>query len=440
MNLERVKSIVLIILLVTSSYLTWSIWTYEPTYEKIDEARYIKIQTDEKIVSDVIKPSQLLIHRYQRHFQTSNQEELTKAEEQMKKWNVSNVKLLSFSMTEKEFDHFVQENGTIDIQFSDEFPLSLYKMALNIQDKEVPDFSFNRIIYRQKDIQRQEGIVYFASSKQRSLVKASIDTSKLRAFNAIFYKKASSFPEYVKYSLNDHKQLFVSKNEVKMKEYKYYIGYLNINNLKMALFSDPLNTRHEYVASGEEYADSTSLMSLNTYTYMLSYINPSQKRETLSSASDLLTKSIQFINNHDGWQENNYRFVSMDETNQSVTFRLYQEGYPVFSTLGMSEIKETWGDKAVYTYQRPYFTFNFVFPTANQEVLLPSGLAVIEQLKEMPNFDDMNIEGVTIGYNISVAPSEKDLMLLEPTWYYCSGGNWFVVPFDESGGEINGLE
>ena len=41
MNLERAKSIILAILIVTSSYLTWSIWTYEPKYEKIGQGNYI---------------------------------------------------------------------------------------------------------------------------------------------------------------------------------------------------------------------------------------------------------------------------------------------------------------------------------------------------------------------------------------------------------------
>ena len=46
---------------------------------------------------------------------------------------------------------------------------------------------------------------------------------------------------------------------------------------------------------------------------MISYINPSQKSTVLSSSSDLLAKSIEFINNHAGWKGSNYRFASMKE-------------------------------------------------------------------------------------------------------------------------------
>ncbi|PJN92271.1 two-component system activity regulator YycH [Bacillus sp. mrc49] len=57
MNFERAKSIILIILVGTSIFLTWSIWTYEPEYDQLSQSSdYIKIKSDVEIVSDVIKP------------------------------------------------------------------------------------------------------------------------------------------------------------------------------------------------------------------------------------------------------------------------------------------------------------------------------------------------------------------------------------------------
>ena len=71
----------------------------------------------------------------------------------------------------------------------------------------------------------------------------------------------------------------------------------------------------------------------------------------------------------------------MNETNQSVSFRLYNDGHPVFNQLGMSEIKEIWGDEQIYSYERPYFTLDFELPSETKEVLMPSGSDVMEQLK-----------------------------------------------------------
>src|SRR4051812_23501094 len=106
MNFERAKSIILIILIAISSYLTWSIWTYEPKYEKIDQ-KYINIESDEQTMSDVIKPNSILIHRYNQHFQTSDHVDIEKAEEQMAKWKLFNLTWHSPQLTRKQFEEII---------------------------------------------------------------------------------------------------------------------------------------------------------------------------------------------------------------------------------------------------------------------------------------------------------------------------------------------
>ncbi|USK70303.1 YycH family regulatory protein [Peribacillus asahii] len=440
MNLERAKSIVLFLLIAISTYLTWSIWTYKPELEKIDQGPFLVIDREEKTAGDVIKPSNILIHRNQQHYQTSSPVDLEKASAQMNKWNLYNAKKLSTHMTKKEMNDFMHEDGTVEIIFPDDVPFQLYKNVVGMVNREVPTFSFDRILYKQKDIQSKESVLYFVSSQELSILEASIQTKRLSAFHTTFFQKANTYPEYVPHAVNNQHEVFVSKDEISLPRYKYLIDYLNIKNFKNALFADPVNVRHETVVSGDEYTDSTRLLSVDKTTHMLSYINTSQKSKMLSSSSDLLKKSIEFVNNHAGWKESNYRFAYMDEQNQRVIFRLYHDGYPVFNHLGMSEIEEIWGKDEMYSYQRPYFTFQTADPFEQSFVSLPSGQEVLKQLKTMRNFDYFNLEDITIGYKLSMAPLDDNLMFLEPTWYYRSGGDWLAVPFDEAGGEMNGLE
>jgi regulatory protein YycH of two-component signal transduction system YycFG len=320
MNFERAKSIILMILIATSSYLTWSIWTYEPKYEKIDQSKYINVESDEQMVSDIIKPNKILIHRYNQHFQASAPTDIEKAEKQMSQWKLYNLTRNASQMTQKQFEDFAHADGTVEIKFSDDIPLDLYKTILDTNNEEVPTFSFDRIIYKQKDVQAQNTVIYFASSENLNLLEATVETTNLQDFNYTFYQNASVYPEYLAYSVNGQHQVFVPKSSVTLNGHKYYIGYLSISNFKDALFNDPLNVRREDVVSGEEYTDSTRLMSVNRDTYMISYINPSQKSTVLSSSSDLLAKSIQFINNHAGWKGRKFRFASMNDNNQSVNF------------------------------------------------------------------------------------------------------------------------
>ena len=117
MNFERAKSIILIVLVGTSIFLTWSIWTYEPKYEKIDQGNYINIESDEQTVSDIIKPKQILIHRNNQHFQASDQVDIEKAEKQMAEWKLYNLTRHSSQLTKEQFEDVVMQMERLKLYF-----------------------------------------------------------------------------------------------------------------------------------------------------------------------------------------------------------------------------------------------------------------------------------------------------------------------------------
>ncbi|WHX62063.1 YycH family regulatory protein [Peribacillus frigoritolerans] len=444
MNFERAKSIILIILVGTSIFLTWSIWTYEPEYDPFEQSsEFIKIKSDVQIVSDVIKPVSILFHGNGQHFQTSNPAEINEMEKQFSQWRFSGIKEISVNRLQRKFDDFVHEDGSIEIEFSDDIPISLYKTVLNITDKEVPEFSFDRIIIKQKNISGNESAVYFVSYDKRKIYQSMVDSKKLRNFMDSFYRGSyDKHPEYTAETINSKRTLFVPENPVEINRLEYYIDYLDIGDLKSALFINPKYVRQEPVSVGEEYTDGTRLMTVNKDNYLISYINPAQKRKLFGSSSDLLQKSIDFINEHAGWENNNYRFAYMSENEQRVVFRLFVNGYPAFNESGMTEIEQIWGKEEIYSYDRPYFKLDSVLPSVRSAKTLPSGKEVVNQLKSKDNVDFNSVEDISIGYRLDKSLDSKlvTLVTLEPTWYYRIGDKWFIVPFDDTGGDRSGLE
>jgi regulatory protein YycH of two-component signal transduction system YycFG len=445
MNFERAKSIILIILVGTSIFLTWSIWTYEPEYDPFEQSsEFIKIKSDVQIVSDVIKPVSILFHGNGQHFQTSNPAEINEMEKQFSQWRFRGIKEISVNRLQRKFDDFVHEDGSIEIEFSDDIPISLYKTVLNITDKEVPKFSFDRIIIKQKNISGNESAVYFVSYDQRKIYQGMVDSKKLRNFMDSFYRGSyDKHPEYTAETINSKRTLFVPENPVEINRLEYYIDYLDIGDLKSALFINPKYVRQEPVSVGEEYTDGTRLMTVNKDNYLISYINPAQKSKLFDSSSDLLQKSIDFINEHAGWENNNYRFAYMSENEQRVVFRLFVNGYPAFNESGMTEIEQIWGKEEIYSYDRPYFKLDSVLPSVGSAKTLRSGKEVVNQLKSKDNIDFNSVEDISIGYKLDKSLDSKlvTLVTLEPTWYYRIGDKWFIVPFDEdTGGDQSGLE
>ncbi|MFJ7932199.1 YycH family regulatory protein [Peribacillus sp. NPDC096448] len=445
MNFERAKSIILIILVGTSIFLTWSIWTYEPEYDPFEQSsEFIKIKSDVQIVSDVIKPVSILFHGNGQHFQTSNPVEINEMEKEFSHWRFSGIKEVSVKRLQRKFDDFVHEDGSIEIEFSDEIPISLYKTVLNIADTEVPKFSFDRIIIKQKDISGNVSAVYFVSYDQGKIYQGMVDSKKLRNFMDSFYQGSyDKHPEYTAETINSKRTLFVPENPVEINRLQYYIDYLDIGDLKSALFINPKYVRQEPVSVGEEYTDGTRLMTVNKENYLISYINPAQKSKLFDSSSDLLQKSIDFINEHAGWENNNYRFAYMSENEQRVVFRLFVNGYPAFNDYGMTEIEQIWGKEEIYSYDRPYFKLDSVLPSVGSPKTLPSGEEVVNKLKSKDNIDFNSVEDISIGYKLDKSLDSKlvTLVTLEPTWYYRIGDKWFIVPFDEdTGGDQSGLE
>ncbi|MDM5287293.1 YycH family regulatory protein [Peribacillus frigoritolerans] len=443
MNFERAKSIILIILVGTSIFLTWSIWTYEPEYDPFEQSsEFIKIKSDVQIVSDVIKPVSILFHGNGQHFQTSNPAEINEMEKQFSQWRFRGIKEISVNRLQRKFDDFVHEDGSIEIEFSDDIPISLYKTVLNITDKEVK-FSFDRIIIKQKNISGNESAVYFVSYDQRKIYQGMVDSKKLRNFMDSFYRGSyDKHPEYTAETINSKRTLFVPENPVEINRLEYYIDYLDIGDLKSALFINPKYVRQEPVSVGEEYTDGTRLMTVNKDNYLISYINPAQKDKLFGSSSDLLQKSIDFINEHAGWENNNYRFAYMSENEQRVVFRLFVNGYPAFNESGMTEIEQIWGKEEIYSYDRPYFKLDSVLPSVRSAKTLLSGKEVVNQLKSKDNVDFNSVEDISIGYRLDKSLDSKlvTLVTLEPTWYYRIGDKWFIVPFDDTGGDRSGLE
>jgi regulatory protein YycH of two-component signal transduction system YycFG len=428
----------------TSIFLTWSIWTYEPEYDPFEQSsEFIKIKSDVQIVSDVIKPVSILFHGNGQHFQTSNPAEINEMEKEFSQWRFRGIKEISVNRLQRKFDDFVHEDGSIEIEFSDDIPISLYKTVLNITDKEVPKFSFDRIIIKQKNISGNESAVYFVSYDQRKIYQGMVDSKKLRNFMDSFYRGSyDKHPEYTAETINSKRTLFVPENPVEINRLQYYIDSLDIGDLKSALFINPKYVRQEPVSVGEEYTDGTRLMTVNKDNYLISYINPAQKSKLFDSSSDLLQKSIDFINEHAGWENNNYRFAYMSEHEQRVVFRLFVNGYPAFNESGMTEIEQIWGKEEIYSYDRPYFKLDSVLPSVGSAKTLRSGKEVVNQLKSKDNVDFNSVEDISIGYKLDKSLDSKlvTLVTLEPTWYYRIGDKWFIVPFDDTGGDRSGLE
>ena len=62
---ENIKSVILTILVGISFLVTWNLWTYQPSYEELENADTVQEVSfsSKKDIKDIVKPDQVIFHK-----------------------------------------------------------------------------------------------------------------------------------------------------------------------------------------------------------------------------------------------------------------------------------------------------------------------------------------------------------------------------------------
>ncbi|MBM7693547.1 regulatory protein YycH of two-component signal transduction system YycFG [Peribacillus deserti] len=442
MRLETYKSIILSLLVLISIGLTYSIWAYQPKLEKADQSEFIQVSIkNQQSISSIVKPMEIIFHKNKQHFVTSSETELDKVMKEISKWSFNHINDVSDRVSEKEFLHFVHGEGKTEIIFPEIVPLHLYNSVLAINEQNLPKGSFDRIVFNVKNINEKDTPVYFISYEDRKIYQSRVNSASLVNFNQNYYRFASALYEdstYDKHVISKNQAVFLPGNEIQIPRYTYKTSVLDTDKFKDALFSNPNYVEHDPVTTGEVFMDGLSVLNIDWDTMTLNYVNHTKDANFQGTSSELLRKSVEFVNNHAGW-EDRYRFAGINSLDQKITFRLFVDGLPVFNKSGMTEIVQFWGKDDVYQYSRPFFTLDFPMPPSELEkAKMADGEEVLQELKAIKNIKLELVQDIRIGYELK--RDTEVLVSLEPAWYYRYAGVWKRVPFGKPGGEISGLE
>ncbi|WP_051348808.1 YycH family regulatory protein [Peribacillus kribbensis] len=438
MRRELYKSIILTVLVLVSVGLTFSIWAYQPEYQKaVDPSEYIQVSIKNKQnIGSIVKPMEVMYHKNNQHFVTTSDTEINKVMKEITHWSFYSFSDISNRISDKEFLSFVHGEGKTEIIFPETVPLHLYNSVLAMNNKTLPKGEFDRIIINVNNMGERETSVYFVSYDKKKIYQSKVSTSFVESFRQKFYRFSSALYEdkvYKKYVISHNHAVFMPETP-KLPRYSYKISKIDTKQFQDALFSDP----NSIYPRGDEITDGQSLLNIYKDTMTLSYISPPNENQFIGSTSELLRKSIAFVNDHAGW-EDKYRYAGYNELDQKITFRLFEDGLPVFNDSGMSEIVQYWGKNDVYQYNRPFFTLDFQIPYDEDPVKLPGGKEVLQELYTIKNIKNELIQDIKLGYELKREDQEM-LVTLEPEWYYRYAGVWKRVPFGKPGGDTIGLE
>lgn len=423
MNVERVKTIVLAILVIMSIFLSLKIINYQPAFKKMQKEKNVQENFFQKVVSGekLLSPVQMIIHSDGEHFGRSTEIQLRDVMDELSKSTIVNLKDISSNYSDINLSESIRDFKNLELVFADSIPFDVYKKYIKISQKSNLNINFDRIII---PLETGENSILFVSMENKKVIEAKIDNERKKEFLQLVESFKSTMVRVSPTIVND-KIMYFPSTEVKIAEKKYFRKFINQKKIEQALFSDSTNLRQSVSGNVETVSDGISMMNLFLDSFTMTYVKPLLGDFENIELSEKLNRSIDFVNSHAGWDER-YRYVESNDFESSVRFRLFINNSPVFNNKGMSEINVRTGKENIEMYSRPIFYLDFELPDL-KEYTLRSGIDVLEQLKRVKDFKIENLQNLIIGYSMEVDSEKNNVIILVPNWYYKYNGIWNKV-------------
>ena len=437
---EHIKSAFLTLLVILSVTLTFTIWTYTPSYPTIQPTPVVNISiAEQKRVNDVIKPYKMITSLENSMTGTLTPFNLDRVVNAMKGWEISDLTLVDNNLSVTELNKLIRTPYRYTLFFQGDVPFPVYDSILPFSITNIPESGFDRLIVDWHHSENNNVKLYFASSKTNTLYSAVAENIDNASFQKEVVSPTAGFSKFMEIERQGKLSLFVSAVDVESIRYTYYLKEIDTNRFRDALFNDPSLVRQSPVSSKiEEYSDDKSLMNVNLNERTLSFVNPSAETFVPAVPSKLVFDSLDYVNEHGGWTDE-FRFAGLNADNQKIDYQLYLLGYPVFSNETSTKITAYWGNPGIYQYLRPYYTLVLSLPFDTVISTLPSGEKAASVLKKLKEVDFNNVEEMTTGYYLS-RDNDQRLLTLEPSWFYYSNNQWSRLSPEVLGGGQIGLE
>jgi regulatory protein YycH of two-component signal transduction system YycFG len=432
---EKVKSIILTVLVVTSVILTWSLWSFQPNVEELgnksDTVKEVTL-SNKKDIKDIVSIDQIIFNIEGNYYGTGF-DKIDDLMSEISDWDFNTF--YPVAPDQLDITSIADNNDSVQIMYPGEIPSELFASIYQLEGKEIPKFQFDRILIDFESFDYEYGNVYFISQDNKEVYLSHVSAVFFNEFRNAYFTEATQYNQYFPYPTSTGRKIYLPKDETKLAKNQYTINKLPVVKLKNALFSDPSIVERSIIDFGEEYTDGHNIMLVNNDNYTITYIDFSAENQDINTGG-LLQKSVDFVNNHGGWTDD-YRYVGLDKRRKTVNFRIYgPNGYPVFGeTSSISKIEIEWASSGISSYRRNNFSLEQL--TVNPVQTLESGYEALDKIRERDHFNENLLQDLTIGYRMTM---NGKILSLEPSWFYLYNGNWESLMMNTGGGEQVGLE
>lgn len=429
---EKIKSIILLILVLNSLLLSGLLIFYKPNDAIISISEYIprlKFGQDTNL-KEVTKPSQFIVHdRDNGHFVINSDNyghKMLVAE--MEQWSFYNFSQVNEKINWTEL---IENNQGLEIIFSASLPDSLLQPMFKVISSYEQLDSINRIwLYVEQD-----GNVgaYFISDERDQIFKAqtSISSQKLNQYTYITTEQPK-FNYYWSYPLDDNKlvdQVYYLPSEgLNIEVQSKVITPVAIGDFIQLLFIDPSLVKRIEMENENNilFTDGNRSMQYFLDEKYISFFQPVSDNDKEIDLNKDAYATIRYVNQHGGW-DGDYLLDEIEQSSGSTFFRFrkYINGYPLLNdegNYGVIKLKTT--DGIVSAFDRSIILLENSTQDIRHEITY-SDIELFEQLAAMDILEE-NIAGIELNYIIKKA---FEYVVIEPYWIvYLTDGEIIKIP------------
>lgn len=428
MSKEHLKTIALVILVISSCVLTYKTWSYEPEFRKVDTTLTTAPSTaqgEQVEFKTTMRTFQIIRVKDDKSIGTMDQGTLvgmrqflegSKINLSGKPEKINNLKLSPSETTEENF---------MIVDYLSELPArSLFSILGFEIGPEMIEYNFDRVLI---DLNKEFVVFNLVNGDRTNFVsyETDIKTSDLRN---VLDKNMKTFEDYSAIITNDltsNRMTAIYGPSVpgRKKVQQFIPSTISVNALNESLFlNEKVTARKE--DNFTIYESDTGLATYSSKTYGYSYTNLKETRDNDRSPHRTIEKSFVFLNGHMGLSSR-YILFSYDLDKDEVTYRQTLDDYIVFSDEIATEIRIASGKSTIVEYDRPMIQTNAVLPTDESMELADIEL-VRYNIASNPNLDLTKVSKLIVAYDMHFTKDQTELNTIEytPAWYVLYDGEW----------------
>lgn len=416
--------LLLIIAVVISLVLSFLIWTNNQRYErKTDTETTTKREettSEQGNFEQVYLPTQIInvTKNKQHHLIYDHQVSLAaELRDVMKEWHFGLAR-----NSHQNYADLINSPQTLQLGYHDFISLKLFGKveSQSVLQKATRDRKFTRIIF---SMDSKLKTVYFINDTTKQIWQSKVSNAKSSQIAKLI--KAADFSTTIRQKhLNGKLRTFYDES-VSLTPYSYLINRRNENTYISALLSDSSNSAVDTRESGGKtiyYGGSyrNRQLTVDHRRDQLKFVD-NTTTDLPESLKALLEKGFTAINDVDN-PLTDVRYFGSDETDHTVSYRSYVEGFPIFQQSDFGAFEVNFNDTGS-TINFSSRTLQVPVPSKSDKVVLPATLDMINQLINV-GYTEKQIKDFAIGYRWVPDTDETDIVDLKPTYYVKINNRW----------------